>query len=172
MEISIQGQTLAFIESILYGTLLGLFFDFFRLSRKVIKNAFLVAFEDILFLFICTLVTFSFILRVSDGQVRAFLILGEILGFIIYCFSLSIIFMKLSNIIFKIIKTVFKMIWKIFFIPIWKILSFFGHILHPLWKKISKIMKKIALSLKFRLKNASRVMYNVKNKRKSKITEE
>jgi len=162
LEISLSGQTLAFLEAILYGALLGAVYDVFKVSRLLFKNKVLVFFEDVVFLLICTVVTFSFLLRVSDGQVRFFIIFGEIIGFILYYFSLSLLVNKIVKGIFKVIWAIFGFLYKLFLRPIGKIFFLFMEIICKIIKKPWILAKKIAISLKFRLKIGHGIMYNNK----------
>ena len=171
MEISIAGQTLAFIESIICGAALGVVFDLFKLTRKIIKNKIIIAVEDIIFLVICALTSFSFMLRVSSGEIRIFIILGIIIGFIMYYFSVSVIVNKIFDLLEKLLKGFFKIVKIIIFIPIYKIMLFFIRIIHKMAEKPYKLLKKVMRNFGISLKSTVTMMYNketIRVNRKSK----
>lgn len=89
-EISSNEQYLCFIYSMCLGAFLGLIYDFFKIDRNVFKRRKLtVVFQDILFWIISAFMFFSFSIVFSNGQIRAYLLLGSFLGFLIYRMTLS-----------------------------------------------------------------------------------
>lgn len=106
------------------GLLIGFLFDFFRIQRKVIKtNDFITYIQDVLFWIMSGIIVIISMVKFTDGGIRSYMILGIIVGIVIYFVSISKYIMAISLNIVR------------FFT---KILSF---LVYPL-KKIHEIMKK------------------------------
>ena len=100
MEISVSGQALAFLFALLFGAVLGVFYDLFRISRIALRqNAVAIFIEDLFFWIVASVATFLFLLFENSGEVRVYLLLGVVLGAILYYFTLGILVMKLARLI-------------------------------------------------------------------------
>lgn len=78
-------QTATFLYAVLFGCLICLLYDVFRLVRVTKKYTVLSVFvQDILFWALVTFLTFLFLLSRTNGALRGFVIVGQILGFIIF----------------------------------------------------------------------------------------
>ena len=90
MGITVTGQLLDFLLSILLGAALGAVYDLFRIGRVLHKKgAVALAAEDAFFFLFCAAVTFLFLLADDSGIVRFFLLLGEGIGATLYYFTLG-----------------------------------------------------------------------------------
>lgn len=90
MDISLWNEVLLVLYGIIYGAIIGLLFDAFRVSRLVFKlNAVAVFIEDIFFCIITAVSFFAFCFIFNDGQIRLFTIIAAILGWVIYYFALG-----------------------------------------------------------------------------------
>ena len=106
------------------GLLIGFLFDFFRIQRKVIKtNDFITYIQDVLFWIMSGIIVIISMVKFTDGGIRSYMILGIIVGIVLYFVFISKYIMAVSLNIVR------------FFT---KILSF---LVYPL-KKIHEIMKK------------------------------
>lgn len=91
----IASETITFFKSVLFGAAMAIIYDFFRVLRITFPhNKILVFFEDILYFTFFTLANCIFILVIHDGYLRAFLIVGELLGMIMYFFTVSMLMIK------------------------------------------------------------------------------
>lgn len=107
-EINSTGQYLCFVYSMCMGGILGLIYDFFKIDRIVFKRKkFIVFFQDIFFWLIAAFIFFSFSVVFSNGQIRAYLLFGCLIGFLIYRLTISKIFI-LIIIPFKKINAIIK----------------------------------------------------------------
>ncbi len=89
-EISNIGQSTAFLWSVLLGGMLSVVYDIFRLDRMIFKRSVLaVALEDVLFFIITAMSIFCLQLVTTNGQIRSFIFIGIIVGFIILRLTLS-----------------------------------------------------------------------------------
>lgn len=158
LDILITKQLLYFAESILIGFLLCFIFDIFKILRLTIKHCYTLIFlEDLIFFIISAIITYSFMVNVSFGQIRFFIITGELIGFVLFRFLISKFIIAIFLFIINTLKKIIKFIFKIFFVPVYKIIYKF---LHYIFKAIfntlitkNKILKKL-------LKNILDLVYN------------
>ena len=90
MEISLINQASTFLVSVILGVFLSFLFDLFRAlnaSFKLSKKKVLI--NDIIYFVVSAVITFMCILIINLGEVRIYIIIGEILGFIVYRITLS-----------------------------------------------------------------------------------
>lgn len=121
--ISLSSQTLLFFTACLIGGGLGFSYDLFRSTRIAFKTHKIVVFiEDILFFKIVTIVSFIFLMMKNDGSIRGFLLIGEVLGGIIYFFTLSGVVIALLNWIMRVVKCTLSPIGYLF-VEIYKFFS-------------------------------------------------
>lgn len=126
-----QNQAYLFIVFILNGFLIGLLFDTFRVFRKSFKtNDFLTQVQDTIFWVLTGLILIYSIFKFNNGNIRAYIFIGVVLGAIIYLLLFSKLFIKISVsiiswikkiiifIIIKPVKYLVKLFRKIFIKPI------------------------------------------------------
>ena len=148
---AVQNQAYVFFIFILNGFLIGLLFDIFRIFRKSVKTAdFVTNIEDILFWILAGISILFTIFKFNDGELRAYIFLGLLLGSLIYILIFSRVFIKISLdiinlikklifiIIIKPIKILFKFLKKAVFGPVSFIFINFGKILSKVKNNISK----------------------------------
>ena len=115
----VENQAYLFLVFSLTGVVLGVLFDFFRVLRKTFKTGdFVTYIEDILYWILAGIIILYNIWFFNDGEIRVFLILGILMGAIIYCLTLSPIFIKIDYFFMKKIKGVFTLLYNILKIPI------------------------------------------------------
>ena len=74
-----------FVRSIFMGILFGVIFDMLRVVRIIIPHKnWLVFAEDFLFMLFCGFWFFIFSMTSARGQLRAFLLIGSGIGFVLY----------------------------------------------------------------------------------------
>lgn len=90
MEISIAFQTLVFLKAVVMGVGLGILYDLLRAVRRALHaGVALTAFCDALF-WIGTLgAVFIFVLTAAAGEGRSYVLLGAVLGALLYFIALS-----------------------------------------------------------------------------------
>ncbi len=129
-------QAKIFAVFVLTGCIIGIFFDCFRIARRVIKTSdFMTALEDGVFWILTGLLLVYMIFIFNHGEIRLFLVLGALLGLILYFKMVSDIFVKQSV---KMIQGMIKYILN----PIRKILCF---LLNPFKVLFGFIKKKVIL---------------------------
>lgn len=142
----VENQAYLFLVFSLTGIFIGCLFDFFRILRKLFKTSNLITYiEDILFWILTGIIILYVIWYFNDGEIRLYLLLGLIMGIIIYILTISNIFLKIVfNILYK-IKKILTLILSPFFLFFSKISK---NILKLLTNFVKKIKKMINLSNK------------------------
>ncbi len=111
--INIAEQTVSFFISLALGGFFCLFYDLFRAARRVHSfKAFWVFISDILFFTVCAVITFCFLLSLTEGIIRGYFIFGILLGFSAVFFSISRFFLKGVTAVFRTIITLKRKIKK------------------------------------------------------------
>ena len=161
MGIYLEQQASVFLLSLLVGAALGVLYDVFRISRVAFYTSPAVVFaEDVLFFLICGVTTFFFGLTVMEGTLRAFLLIGELLGAVLYHFTLGRLVMRVATKIIGIIKAIFRFLFKWILRPLWRILCYIIAFIVKPFRILAHFFKKILQNLKFRLKVRRKVLYN------------
>lgn len=114
-----QEQAYLFLVFSLTGVSIGILFDFFRVLRKTYKTSDIITYiEDIIFWILAGIIILYSIWYFNNGEIRLFMIIGIILGALIYTLTLSNIFIKINSFLMSIIKKILKFLYKIFSMPI------------------------------------------------------
>lgn len=100
-------QAYLFLIFTLNGVCIGLIFDLFRILRKSFKTSNLIIYiQDILFWIFTGISIVFFMYNYSDGSIRLYMILGLILGFLLYLLTISKYIIKVFVIFICIIKRI------------------------------------------------------------------
>ena len=108
-------QVRIFLYAVGFGFFIGIVYDLFRTLRLMLsggKKAFIVS--DILFSLAAGFFTFLFALSRLDGNIRGYVLMGELLGFLVYSVTFGAFFSKLTDRIVLGIYRFFKMLAKPF----------------------------------------------------------
>lgn len=141
-----------------------MFYDIISAVRLSGQNSFVsVCFQDLFFWIITAFAVFSFLLGVSNGEIRGYIIFGILVGFVLLKITLS-------KYIVKALKTFLKFILKIFrkanaFIS--KIIGIISVKFYKIGKKTNKKAKKGIESAKKLLKKGKGMLYTNQYKEKS-----
>ncbi len=129
MWVSVGNQAYSFLMCVLGGMIIAFIYDAFRIKRKTIKSSnIIIYFEDFIYWIIVALVLFGAVYISNEGEIRGYLIIGAILGIIIYAFLLSrivmTVFLFIIGLVYKFVVVVFgilliplKIIYRILRIP-------------------------------------------------------
>lgn len=155
-EINAYNQTISFVLSLCLGAVFCVLYDMIRAIRRVCLNSFLaVLFTDILIWLFYAFATFIFLMARTNGEIRGFILMGELLGFILCRISLSRLFCPILCFIFTKAAAIKQRI-SAFIGRFYIKFETFGL---KLWQGLSKIFK----SLKKLLKNTVKLLYTDKN---------
>lgn len=148
-------QTSLFLIFTIDGVLIGIIFDIFRILRKTIKTSdFVTYIEDFLFWIITSIILFYSIFTYNNGELRFFMFLAVILGFVLYICTISSYLIKINVKIINVIKRIF--------------LKLFEIIYKPLIKTVKILKKVIFKPILFVIINIRKNIKNIKNRLKDK----
>lgn len=140
-------QTLIFVASLGVGFLLGILYDIFRALRlSFTKGKAAIVIFDLLYFFAVAFLSFLFILASNKGEVRSYIIIGELLGAVFYYFSLGIAVIKITDNFVKVLKCFYAFVFKVVSFPFRVIGKFFYRFCNKIksfFKKSEKKSKKI-----------------------------
>lgn len=161
---AVAQPVILFLEACVLGVLLGVLYDVFRILRLALPHGKIIVFvEDILYFFLITVISFAFVLLWADGVVRSFLLLGELLGGVVYFFTLSLLILKAAGLIIRAVKAVLHFLFRVTLLPVWRLIRRIGHGCRKLWDFLASRYKIIHLKRKKHLKPAGGVVYNDNN---------
>jgi hypothetical protein len=111
--------------------------------------------------------SFLLLLSVTDGQIRFYVILGELIGFFVYYFSLGVFIVKICEKITAVLKKLFAVV-KRFFLFVFRVISFpfrklfklLKGIFKKIYEKTLKNTKKIVKKSKYHLQVDTALLYN------------
>jgi len=116
------GQAWLFLSTVVVGMAIGLFYDVFRITRKVVRHSTAaIHFEDAVFWVIATGGMFYFMLNYNFGEIRPFALIGATCGVAVYFSTISRWVLKISvtiiNFVKRVITTVVRIItWPVRFV--------------------------------------------------------
>ncbi len=103
----INNEFFVFLAFILIGLVIGLFFDFFRILRKVYKTSnFVTLIEDIVFWILSGTILLLGIFILNSGKIRGFLFVGIMLGLLFYITIISKFVVKFGIKLFNFINQI------------------------------------------------------------------
>ena len=157
-------ETAAFFYACALGAGLGVLYDVFRLLRLVTGGkALLVFLEDLLFSFLAAGCTLYFIIEFCSGWLPLFVLAGEVLGFILYHFTVGEIVIRLFRLICRGIRFLVLGIWRKILYPPLRILSLIAQKIKHAVVAISQKFGKALFFRKLFLKLHPKMMYNKNN---------
>ena len=160
----ITNQAYLFFIFIVNGILIGLLFDFFRISRKIIKtNDFITYIEDVIFWILTGLIILYSIFVFNNGQLRLFMFLGIILGAISYMLFISSYIIKINIKIINIIKKAIKILLTPFEFVLKLLRKIFGKPITFLFINIRKIFTNFNIKTQKIIKKPKKNINIVKN---------
>ena len=155
-EISVADQSVTFLLSIALGGVLCLIYDLFRSIRKTKEyGGVAVFFQDIAFFIICAFITFIFLLGTTAGILRAFIVVGILIGAVLMRLTLSRFFYVAVTFILKLMVKYLKAFSDEFYRTGDRIIDF----LLKNFKKTLNTVKKFLFLFKKGLKHKGEVVY-------------
>ncbi len=157
-------QLQLFIIFLVNGILIGVLFDIFRIIRKTFSHKdFVIYVQDTLFWIFTGIILIYSTFIFNDGQFRIFMLVGTIIGFLIYLYTLSKSFIKINIKIISVLKKITKKIIDLILIPI-------KFIVLTIRKIFLKPCTFLVINMKKTLKNI-KMSKKEKNNKKEKIKE-
>ena len=150
-------EVYSFLFALGVGALLAAVYDCFRAVRIAIcLPSVVVFFLDLLFSFFVFITTFFLLLERAYGKIRIMLLLGELLGFIIYRLTIGAVVIRLWRMLVHLVRKIFRVI----FTPVFRLLAL---LLSWLWRPFRYLLqkfKKLFIKLNFNLKQKASLLYN------------
>lgn len=113
--VNISQQTLSFMYSLILGATLSVCYDMIRiLHKKAVRSIVAIQVIDVLFLVVTAFITFSFLMIFSNGQIRLYLLLGELMGFVLWSVTLSCFLQKIILLLLGVVNKTYVFILKPF----------------------------------------------------------
>ncbi len=121
-SLSLASQTKGFLFSLGFGFIMGAIYDVFRLVRiSISRGRKTQIIFDVTYFILLAFLTFIFFITINEGEIRIYLLLGEAIGFAVYCLSLgTIVFAfgekwieKIQSFLFLLFSPLKKMLIKI-----------------------------------------------------------
>lgn len=108
---SVSEQAVIFLYAVALGAILCTVYDVFRIIRIAFGGKITAVFvEDIIFSVIALMLTFIFVVAFNSGELRFFILLGEMIGFTLYYFTLGKLTMSVSKAIISTIKKLLNLL--------------------------------------------------------------
>ena len=163
---TVSEELVLFGLSCLAGAVIGIFYDIFRVIRIVFPhNDILILIEDIIFLVGYAVFFMAFSSVSVRGELRGYYILGNIIGFVIYFFTVGTAVTGAVRKLFLLLKRIFMF----FTSPFRAVFAFICRKLSVKFVGNSKISVKCFKKLNLLLLNPCHLLYNKmeSNKRKN-----
>lgn len=160
MNLPLSSQLFGFAASVAGGFVLGALYDLFRIWRILFRSGRrAVFFQDVFYLFLASLLTFLLSLSVSLGEVRFYLVAGEVAGWLLYYFSVGFVTVRFFRFAVKFLE-------RFFFAPLEKLLLALWNILKKIAVFFVKFIKKVFSKRKNSLKRRGKIVYNQRKDRR------
>ena len=115
MEITLSSQISVFLGSLAVGAFLSLFYDVFRVfDALLVYNFKRIFLEDVSYLILCAIATFTYMLITSMGEIRGYILTGELIGWITYRLTLGLVGYRFVLIVAKSFQNICLKVQKLF----------------------------------------------------------
>ncbi|MFA9423167.1 MAG: spore cortex biosynthesis protein YabQ [Sedimentibacter sp.] len=170
MDFLPYSQEYTLVISVMGGMLLGFIWDIYRLLRHYVKMGSVgTALGDFIYWIISIYISIQLIFDISYGNVRMYILIGFVLGSLLYFYGLSCYILNVLIYIIDLILYVVKKVISLMINPIKFIIKQLKIILYPLELKYEKTKingKKRYKFFKFKLKKISKNKKMLYNKKK------
>lgn len=166
MENTIAMQLYSLVIFVICGIAIGIFFDIFRILRRAFKTPNIITYiEDIIF-WIFSGVFFLFILfKFNNGQIRSYVVIGLLIGILLYMLTISKYFIKVSVTIINFVKKIITYPIKLIFNIFKKILKPFSFVVINIRKYFANLYNKI-INLDKKIRKIEKNTYGKKDFKK------
>lgn len=161
MEQSLSTQPEIFGYACLFGVVLGIYYDVFRVIRLVtVCERRHVFFQDVFYMVTCGGLTFLFAFAANYGDVRFYMLAGEAIGWCVYHLTLGALTVRCTALVVRLLEIVAGWLKRFLFLPIGRFLRFLLRLISIPFQKLGAVLKKSAANSKIHLKRHSKVVYN------------
>lgn len=163
MENTIAMQVYSLVIFVICGIAIGIFFDIFRILRKSFKTSDIVTYiEDIIFWIFSGLFFLFVLFKFNNGEIRSYVVIGLLIGILLYILTISKYFIKINVKIINLIK-------KVIIYPIKLIINIIKKLLKPFSFVVINIRKNVfnkMINLDKKIKKVKKITYGKKDFRK------
>ncbi len=136
MEIKLLDQIGGFGAFCLFGAVLGVYHTAYKLLRYFAHfSRWAIFWQDILFFATSAIATFAVLMNITEGEVRGYILLGVVIGFAAYYFTLGALIFAVGKFIIDIAQKVYEFLNRRIILPIKKFLR-------RILRKIAGLLKK------------------------------
>ncbi len=151
---SFSEQILTFVIGLGMGVIICLLYDVFRIIRLGRRCGRISIFvQDMAFWVISALLTFFLLMARCEGELRIYVFMAEIIGFIICRVTISRLIMKISDIIVRFFKRIIRFIGRKF------------------WRPIRAFANKAGIKISIKMRSLLSNILNIVNKAKKGLKE-
>ena len=155
-------QALIFLYSFISGALIGLLYDLFRIKRRFIKTSNLIVnIEDIIYWILVVVILLLNAYISNDGEIRGYIIIGTILGVVIYIVALSKVVLTVSDVLIRVVIKIVIGIINVLMYPINIVYKALKVLLRPVRKCLKILLKAVRRVLRI-LKRIIKRIINMK----------
>ena len=113
-EINNNLQAVSFLRAVLLGFIFCFLYDFLRAIRKFGLNSNIKVFvDDLTFFAVISPITFCFLISTTNGELRFFIIMGIIAGFLVFRAVLSRLVLLILEAIIGLLLKAFRFFYKL-----------------------------------------------------------
>lgn len=96
--VPILAQATSFLYAMVLGAVLSVVYDVFRVIRVAFGGKKMAVFvEDLIFSLVALVITFVFVIAFNNGELRFFVLVGELLGFVVCHYTIGRIIVGFSR---------------------------------------------------------------------------
>ena len=160
-DITVARETQLFLYSLLVGGGLSVLYDLLRVLRLQVRHRPLaVTLEDVAYFLVCAAVTLGFVLKDNSGQVRGYILVGELIGWLVWHLSIGSVMVCAASAVASAVWSVCRMLLFPAYCVYRVVLGFIAMIR----TMVKKILKKIMQKKKYNLQRKRIMLYNLCNR--------
>lgn len=108
-EITLYNQLFGVVVSVVFGFLIAAFYDIFKaFCQKNNPNKLFVFFKDVFFSAVCAVLEFLLLIALSNGAIRAYLLISQLAGFIVFRLFVSAYWLKFIGFLLGVVGAIYS----------------------------------------------------------------
>lgn len=164
-DLTLAKETRLFLLSIVVGVGLSLLYDLLRVLRLQTRHRpIVVSLEDLIYFLVCAAVTFGFALKDNSGQIRGYILIGELLGWGCWHLTAGELAVKIASGIFALLRRVVLAVARVALFPFYCLWKLVLKILGLLSRPMKLFLKKVIQTQKYNLKRKQMMLYNLSSR--------
>lgn len=161
-DLTLAKETRLFLLSIVVGVGLSLLYDLLRVLRLQTRHRpIVVSLEDLFYFLVCAAVTFGFALKDNSGQIRGYILIGELLGWGCWHLTAGELAVKAASAVFTLVRRALSAVMRVVLFPLYCVWKLARGLLRLLSRPIKLFLKKVIQTQKYNLKRKQMMLYNL-----------